>query len=96
MLHFLDEKFGLDSSTNPAVLRSISTVPAAVATAAAANGAAATTAAATGKPLYVQLEEMLQEGGLMLPAATAAAATEAQRQEVAERDAVSHFALRIA
>ncbi|KAL8441922.1 hypothetical protein Emag_006800 [Eimeria magna] len=93
VLHFLDEKYGLDSSTNPAVLRSSNAAPAAAAAAAAAaNGAAA----AAAKPLYIQLEEMLQEGGLMLPPAAAATATETQRQQVAERDAVSHFALRIA
>ncbi|KAL8427751.1 hypothetical protein Efla_004083 [Eimeria flavescens] len=94
VLHFLDEKFGLDSSTNPSVLRSSNAVPAAAAAAAGNGGPAAATAAA--KPLYLQLEEMLQEGGLMLPPATAATATEAQRREVAEMDAVSHFALRIA
>ncbi|OEH74599.1 hypothetical protein cyc_00411 [Cyclospora cayetanensis] len=89
VLHFLDEKFGLDSSTNPALLRSTPGTPA------AAAGAVAPTATPT-KPLYVQLEEMLQEGGLMLPPAASATATEAQRQEVSERDCVSHFALRLA
>ncbi|KAL8431858.1 hypothetical protein ACSSS7_004987 [Eimeria intestinalis] len=95
VLHFLDEKFGLDSSTNPAVLRTSSnaTPAAAAAAAAAVNGAAS---AAAAKPLYVQLEEMLQEGGLMLPPAVAATAPESKRQQVAERDAISHFALRIA
>ncbi|CDI78803.1 DNA primase, large subunit, putative [Eimeria praecox] len=91
VLHFLDEKFGLDSSTNPAVLRAAPSTPAA-----AAAAAAAANDAAAAKPLYIQLEEMLQEGGLMLPLAAAATATEQQRREIAERDAMSHFALRIA
>ena len=68
MLHFLDEKFGLDSSANPGVLRAAPSTPAAAAAAAGSDGAAA-------KPLYIQLEEMLQEGGLMLPLAAAATAT---------------------
>ncbi|CDJ59207.1 DNA primase, large subunit, putative [Eimeria maxima] len=90
VLHFLDEKFGLDSSTNPSVLRAASSTPAAAAVAAGND------AGAGAKPLYIQLEEMLQEGGLMLPLAAAATATEQQRREVAERDAMSHFALRVA
>lgn len=92
-LHFIDEKFGLDSSVNPAVLKN-----------AASSATPAVVAVATGtssslrKPLWAELEAILLEGGLMLPrnAAAALAVSDAQRTAVALRDAVSHFALRMA
>ncbi|PFH35469.1 DNA primase, large subunit [Besnoitia besnoiti] len=92
VLNFLHEKFGAETSLNPALLREQG---AAKAPASGVAGGRVATA-------EFQLKQLLEETGLMLaraplsgaPAAAPPAAE--QRHAVAMRDAISHFALRLA
>ncbi|ESS29921.1 DNA primase, large subunit [Toxoplasma gondii RUB] len=94
VLNFLHEKFGAETSLSPALLREMgarkpNTTPAACA---APGSLRAPTAEA-------ELKQLLEEAGLMLarPVGGAAPAPSPElTQAVAMRDAISHFALRLA
>ncbi|CBZ50200.1 putative DNA primase, large subunit [Neospora caninum Liverpool] len=90
VLNFLHEKFGAETSLSPAILRDSGSRKAASAPATAGSVRAPTA--------EVQLKELLEEAGFMLgrPVGGAPAPSPDLRQAVAMRDAISHFALRLA